>query len=74
MIKEDEIALMDFAACHFPYRPIDWRSFDKINENRKWYILEKWSSKGWIDYGTSIGSAWLTEFGFDAVTKPRVKP
>lgn len=35
----------------------------KINEKRAAYICEKWSGKGWYDYGVNVLAGWLTESG-----------
>jgi len=34
-----------------------------MNENRAWYILEKWANKGWLEYGVSPFYGWLTDKG-----------
>jgi len=34
-----------------------------MNYKRAWYILEKWSGKGWYDYGVSLDLGWMTEEG-----------
>jgi len=30
---------------------------------RAWYLLEKWSKKGWYDYGVTLDLGWMTEKG-----------
>ena len=30
---------------------------------RAWYLLQKWASKGWYDYGTTLDLGWLTDEG-----------
>ena len=32
---------------------------------REVYILDKWSGKGWWDYGVTLRSGWLTEKGIN---------
>ena len=39
-----------------------------INEKRATYICEKWTNKGWYDYGVNILAGWLTEAGKYALT------
>lgn len=34
-----------------------------LNEKRALFILGKWESKGWYEYGTVIDGGWLTEKG-----------
>lgn len=34
-----------------------------MNDKRAAYILEKWSDKGWYDYGVSLRAGWLTTEG-----------
>jgi hypothetical protein len=31
-----------------------------IHENRAFYLLNKWSGKGWIDWGTWVWGGWFT--------------
>jgi hypothetical protein len=38
----------------------------EINGKRAAYILEKWSRKGWYEYGVSVMAGWLTEKGISA--------
>ena len=46
------------------------RARDIINQTdfymhykRAWYLLDKWSCKGWCDYGVSLDLGWLTDKG-----------
>ena len=46
---------------------------DIINEEdffiyykRAWYLLQKWGSKGWYDYGVTLDLGWLEEEGIEA--------
>lgn len=34
-----------------------------INHKRAWYILEKWTSKGWYSYGVNLELGWITPEG-----------
>ena len=34
-----------------------------IHPKRGAYILDKWTGKGWYDYGVSVMAGWLTEKG-----------
>lgn len=38
---------------------------ETYNHKRLWYVLEKFERKGWLEYGTSLGSAWITEKGIE---------
>jgi len=38
-----------------------------LNERRADYILEKWTRKGWYDYGVSPFAGWLSDEGKAAV-------
>jgi hypothetical protein len=37
----------------------------EYNHKRLWYVLDKLSQKGYVEYGTSLGSAWLTDKGIE---------
>ena len=37
-----------------------------INEKRAHYLLQKWTGKGWYDWGTVIDGGWMTEAGMAA--------
>lgn len=32
-----------------------------MNENRAFYLLQKWTGKGWIDYGMWAWGGWFTD-------------
>ena len=34
-----------------------------IHHKRAWYLLRKWSDKGWYDYGVTLDLGWLTDEG-----------
>lgn len=34
-----------------------------IHHKRAWYLLEKWTGKGWYDYGVCLDLGWITEKG-----------
>ena len=34
-----------------------------MNYKRAWYLLEKWSGKGWYNYGVTLDLGWLEEEG-----------
>ena len=38
-----------------------------INENRAAYICEKWTVKGWYDYGVNVLAGWLTPEGLKII-------
>lgn len=35
------------------------------NHKRLWYVMNKFDNKGLVDYGTSLGTAWLTDKGIE---------
>lgn len=37
-----------------------------ICKKRLHYVLNKWTDKGWWEYGTALTSGWLTEAGLAA--------
>ena len=52
-----------------PERPIyvrAWLPTQPINKKRACYLLEKWTSKGWYDYGVNLMAGWLTPDGREA--------
>ena len=34
-----------------------------MHYKRAWYLLEKWTDKGWYDYSVTEDMGWLTETG-----------
>lgn len=34
-----------------------------INYKRAWFLLGKWTRKGWYDYGVTLDLGWMTEKG-----------
>lgn len=36
-----------------------------LNDKRAAYILEKWTNKGWYDYGVNVFAGWLTDEGMN---------
>lgn len=34
-----------------------------LHYKRAWYLLEKWSNKGWYEYGVTLDLGWLTLLG-----------
>lgn len=45
----------------------------EIPYKRCLYLLEKWSGKGWYDYGVTLDLGWLTEKGKLETEKARTK-
>jgi len=37
-----------------------------MHYKRAWYLLQKWSDKGWYDYGVTLDLGWLTDKGKEA--------
>lgn len=46
--------------------PRDLIPYSGLHYKRAWYLLGKWSAKGWYDYGTTLDSGWLTPEGAKA--------
>lgn len=38
-----------------------------MHHKRAWYLLSKWGSKGWYEYGITEDSGWLTPEGIKYV-------
>ena len=38
-----------------------------MHYKRAWYLLDKWSSKGWYDYGVTLDLGWLTDKGKEKI-------
>lgn len=36
-----------------------------MNEKRATYICEKWTNKGWYDWGVNVLAGWLTKKGMN---------
>ena len=34
-----------------------------MHHKRAWYLLQKWTDKGWYSYGTTLDLGWMTEKG-----------
>jgi len=48
-----------------------------MNKKRAAYILEKWTERGWYDYGVNVFAGWLTGINhpdFDDVTCTAKRP
>lgn len=39
-----------------------------IPHKRAWYFLEKWTDKGWYEYGVTLDLGWVTEKGMETNT------
>lgn len=42
-----------------------------MNYKRAWYLLDKWSGKGWYDYGVNVDLGWITDKGYEIYIKLR---
>ena len=36
-----------------------------MHYKRSWYLLGKWSDKGWYDYGVTLDLGWITLKGYE---------
>jgi hypothetical protein len=64
-MKEDEKIFMLWMLYEEYKNPVI-KTFNfpfSIHRKRNWYLLDKWSSKDYIEYGTSINNVWLTDKG-----------
>ncbi len=75
MIKADEITLLNLMQLRCRAQPqLDGEAprdiiasiGHLIAEKRALYLLDKWTQKGWYEYGTVIDGGWLTEAGMTA--------
>jgi hypothetical protein len=69
-MRPDERAILD--ACKARIRP-NGKEFPRdviastgINHKRAWYLLGKWASKGWYNYGCNIDLGWMEKEGLEA--------
>lgn len=71
-MKPDEIQLLIALLEHQggAYNPNQATARDLINNapfpihyKRCWYLLGKWTKKGWYDYGVTLDLGWLTPQG-----------
>lgn len=58
-MRDDEQRLL-LAIYESGDRPRDIIPRLGINHKRAWYLLEKWSRKGWYESGVSLDLGWLT--------------
>jgi len=56
------------------FKPLGYKTPKEIiegqklyNNKRLWYVLSKFDDKGYVEVGTSLGSAWLTDEGIEKV-------
>lgn len=63
-MKEDERTLMKALATEGRHTR-DVVDDLGMNHKRAAYILEKWTDKGWWDYGVSVMAGWFTERGVE---------
>lgn len=68
-MKPDEKAFLLKLAAERPMQTMGKFATDVAAEigmhvKRAEYLLQKWTDKGWFNYGVSARSGWLTEAGF----------
>jgi hypothetical protein len=64
-IYEKKFLIDVFSRCRNGVSPrdiINEENFD-MHYKRAWYLLDKWTRKGWYDYGVTLDLGWLTEKG-----------
>jgi len=59
-IKQDELNFGDFLLTN---NSLLDRTKEMDQNPRLYYVLDKWSDKGYWEYGVSLRSGWLTEDG-----------
>lgn len=74
-MKDDEQRLLIdiYNRCHNGYMKKDGISVKElvqeegfyVHHNRAWFLLGKWSRKGWYEYGVSVRVGWLTPEGIE---------
>lgn len=74
-MKEDEQRLLIdiYNRCHNGYTKQEGISVKELvqeegfymHHKRTWSLLEKWSRKGWYEYGVSVRVGWLTPEGIE---------
>ncbi len=76
-MKPDEILLLKTLYKERP-KPLptnDSQFVDDIGERlgmhtkRTLYLLDKWTDKGWWEYGVSLRTGWFTELGLEEAKK-----
>lgn len=66
-MKPDEQRLLAAVATMHPADNVrDVIVATGINRKRAHYLLEKWSNKGWYDYGVAVDLGWLEADGYRA--------
>ena len=76
MLKEDEIYFWnlikkELATSEKTVQDIINKENFSIHYKRAWYLLEKWSQKGWYDYGVSLDLGWITPEGLNTHLKSK---
>lgn len=61
-MKPDERLLLLAVARLGPHQ-FPFNVAGNMHPKRLNYLLEKWTSKGWFDYGVSARTGWLTPLG-----------
>ncbi len=64
--KPEELALIKFVLAHKGRIPSE--HWDDLTKQEYGY-LEKWTNKGFWEYGVSVRSGWLTREGLEAFSR-----
>jgi len=76
-MKDDEVRFLVKLARERPKQAADGPFADAvgaslgIHPKRVDYLLQKWTDKGWWNYGVSARSGWLEPAGIEAAEKLR---
>ena len=69
-MKPDERA---FLLWSFGYwlkeRLVDSREYSAIPLKRKIYLIDKWTDKGWVNWGTSENFFWFEQKGIEKISE-----
>ena len=67
-MKADEREFMFKVADNQHLTPRAIAAMLNMNPKRSWYLCQKWTDKGWYDYGVSVDTGWLTPQGVEMAT------
>lgn len=78
MLKPDELLFLQLCLTHLieqrgshhltPRDLIQSPGFP-LHPKRAWFLLEKWTGKGWYDYGVAVDLGWFTDEGAEQARK-----
>ena len=75
-MKDDEIAFLLLCAGNIKPHGTAWPRHIRpstMHYKRAWYLLLKWSRKGWYDYGVTLDMGWMMDAGLAAAEEIRIQ-